>query len=445
MVIVMDNHVFYPLLKKNYPMIVRAEGLYQWDSEGKRYTDACCGAVVSGIGHGVKEVNDAIKKQLDEVAFAHRFKFTNQPVQELASLIAELAPGDINWISFMSGGSEATETAMKMAREYWIEKGRPTKFKVVARWQSYHGNTLGALSMSGHVGRRRRYSPMLAPFPHAVPCYCYRCPFNCQPDTCHLECVHNIEEIILQEGPENVAALIVEPVVGSSLGAAPPKDGYMQELRRICDKYEVLFISDEVMTGMGRTGKTFAIEHWGVLPDMICLAKGVSGGYAPLGAVAVRDHIRAAFLEGSGRFAHGFTFGGNPLAAAAGVAVIKYVLDHNLTEAAAVRGHSLLNKLKKLQTKYPSIGDVRGLGMMTGVEFVADRATKQPFEPALGITDKIVSRALENGLMLYGAAQCVDGVNGDAIMIAPPLNITEEQVDEIVDLLDKTLSQVFSA
>ena len=439
----MDNHVFYPMLKKNYPMIVKAEGLYQWDSNGKRYTDACCGAVVSGIGHGVKEVNDAIKAQLDEVAFAHRFKFTNRPVQELASLIAELAPGDINWISFMSGGSEATETAMKMAREYWIEKGRPTKYKIVSRWQSYHGNTLGALSMSGHVGRRRRYSPLLAPFPHAVPCYCYRCPFDKAPSACALECAKNIEEIILQEGAENVAAVIVEPVVGSSIGAAPPKDGYMQELRRICDKYEVLLVSDEVMTGMGRTGKIFAVEHWGVLPDMICLAKGVSGGYAPLGAVAVREEIHATFRNGSGRFAHGFTFGGNPLAAAAGVAVIRYVLDNKLTETAKLRGQYLLEKLRTLQAKYPAIGDVRGLGMMTGIEFVSDRTTKHPFEPSLGLTDKIVVKALENGLMLYGAPQCIDGVKGDAIMIAPPLTISEAQVDEIVELLDTTLGQVF--
>ena len=439
----MENHVFYPMPKKNYPLIVKAKGLYQWDSEGKRYTDACCGAVVSGIGHGVTEVNDAIKAQLDEVAFAHRFKFTNRPVQELARLIAELAPGDINWVSFMSGGSEATETAMKMAREYWIEKGRPTKFKTIARWQSYHGNTLGALSMSGHVGRRRRYSPLLAPFPHAAPSYSFRCPFKLKPTDCTLECARNIEEIILQEGPENVSSLIVEPVVGSSLGAVAPKDGYMQELRRICDKYEVLLISDEVMTGMGRTGKTYAVEHWGVIPDMICLAKGVSGGYAPLGAVAVTDEIHSAFVKGSGRFAHGFTFGGNPVAAAAGVAVIRYILDNHLVETAEQRGKSLLKKLSGLQEKYVQIGDVRGLGMMTGVEFVADRSNNQPFDPSLGITDKIVAKALENGLMLYGAAQCADGVRGDAIMIAPPLNITEEQVDEIVSLLDVTLGQIF--
>ncbi len=439
----MENHVFYPMLKKNYPVIVKAEGLYQWDSDGKRYTDACCGAVVSGIGHGVKEVNNAIKAQLDEVAFAHRFKFTNRPVQELARLIAELAPEDINWVSFMSGGSEATETAMKMAREYWIEKGKPAKYKVIARWQSYHGNTLGALSMSGHVGRRRRYAPMLTSFPHAVPCYCYRCPFDRRPADCGLECARNVEATILQEGPENVAALIVEPVVGSSLGAVPPKDGYMQELRRICDKYDVLFISDEVMTGMGRTGKTFAVEHWGVKPDMICLAKGVSGGYSPLGAVAVTEEIHATFLNGSGRFAHGFTFGGNPLASAAGVAVIRYILDNRLVEAAETRGKSLLKKLGALQAKHRAIGDVRGLGMMTGIEFVKDLATKQPFDPTDGITDKIVGKALELGLMLYGSAQCADGVRGDAIMIAPPLNITEQQVDEIVALLDATLEQVF--
>lgn len=439
----MENHVFYPFPKKNYPMIVRAEGLYQWDSTGKRYTDACCGAVVSGIGHGVQEVNEAIKAQLDDVAFAHRFKFTNKPVQELAKLIVDLAPKGIQWVSFMSGGSEATETAMKMAREYWIEKGRPTKFKVVARWQSYHGNTIGALSMSGHVGRRRRYSPMLLPFPHAVPCYCYRCPFMLSPDKCSLECAKNVEEIILQEGPENVAALIAEPIVGSASGAVPPHEKYMQELRRICTKYEVLLISDEVMTGMGRTGKAYAVQHWEVQPDMICLAKGVSGGYAPLGAVAVSDEIHSTFLNGSGRFAHGFTFGGNPIASAAGVAVIKYILNHGLIELAAVRGKLLLEKLQGLQKKYQQIGDVRGLGMMTGVEFVSNVETRTPFDPGLGITDKIVGTALENGLMLYGAPQCIDGVKGDAIMIAPPLTTTKEQLDEIVGLLDKTLGAVF--
>jgi adenosylmethionine-8-amino-7-oxononanoate aminotransferase len=438
----MENHVFYPLPRKKYPLIVKAEGLCLWDSDGKRYIDGCSGALVSNIGHGVKEVNDAIAAQLAEVAFAHRFKFTNRPVQELARLIASLTPGDVNWATFMSGGSEATETAMKMAREYFIEKGKPSKYKVVARWQSYHGNTLGALSMSGHAGRRRRYSPLLLDFPHVEPAYCYRCPWGKDVDSCSLECAAAVEQAVLREGPDNVAAVIIEPVVGSSLAAAVPRDGYLQAVRDICDRHDVLLIADEVMTGLGRTGAAFAVDHWGVVPDMVCLAKGASGGYAPLGAVAVRERVYAAFFSGSGRFAHGFTFGGNPLAAAAGCAVINYILANNLVDRARERGRYLLEKLRSLQAEYPAIGDVRGLGLMTGVEFVADRRTKQPFPTSDGLTDKVVNTALGHGLMLYGAGACADGTAGDAVMIAPPLTVTEAEIDEIVGLFGQTLAQV---
>lgn len=438
----MKNHVFYPLPRKKYPLIVRAEGLYLWDSEGKRYTDACCGALVSNIGHGVREVIDAITAQMAEVTFAHRFKFTNRPAQELAALIASLSPGDINWVTFMSGGSEATETAMKMAREYFIEKGKPSKYKVIARWQSYHGNTLGALSMSGHIGRRRRYVPLLADFPHTEPAYCYRCPWGREQATCGLECAAAIERTIVTEGPDSVAAVIIEPVVGSSIGAAVPKDGYLQAVRTICDRHDVLLIADEVMTGVGRTGMNFSVDHWGVVPDMICMAKGVSGGYAPLGAVAVGERIYGAFLNGSGRFAHGFTFGGNPVATAAGCAVIKYILANNLVDRAKERGRYLLGKLHALKERYHAIGDVRGLGLMTGVEFVADKESKQPFPAAAGLTDKIVNTALDLGLMLYGASACADGTAGDAVIIAPPLTVSEAQIDEIMELFSQTLDRV---
>ncbi|MCX7779654.1 MAG: aspartate aminotransferase family protein [Negativicutes bacterium] len=439
----MDDHVFYPMLRKRYPVIVKAKGLYLWDADGKRYIDACCGALVSNIGHGVEEVNEAIIKQLREVAFTHRFKFTNRPVQELATLIADLSPGDINWVTFMSGGSEATETAMKMAREYYIEKGKPSKYKIIARWQSYHGNTLGALSMSGHIGRRRRYAPLLADFPHVPPAYCYRCSWGKKPDTCSLECAAEVEAAILREGPDNVAAFILEPVVGSSIGAAVPKDGYLQTVRTICDKYDILLIADEVMTGLGRTGAAFAVDHWQTLPDMLCMAKGISGGYAPLGAVAVRDHIREAFSNGSGRFAHGFTFGGNPIAAAAGKAVISFVLDHGLIERSRATGAYLLEELRRLAAKHEYIGDVRGLGLMTAVEFVQDKISGKPFAASQGLTDKVVGKALDRGLMLYGAGACADGVSGDAVMIAPPLTVSEAEINEILSVFEDTLEEVF--
>jgi len=439
----MRDHVFYPNLKNDYPVVDKGKGIYLWDIDGKKYIDACSGALVSNIGHGVDEVKEAMTKQLEQVEFAHRFKFTNRPLQQLAGMICDMAPEGIEWVIFVSGGSEATETAMKMSREYFIEKGKPTKYKIISRWQSYHGNTLGALSMSGNIGRRRRYAPLLADFPHVAPPYCYRCPFGKDPKLCNLECAQDIENAIIKEGAENVAAVILEPISGSSIGAIVPKDGYMQAVREICTKHDVLFIADEVMTGVGRTGKNFAVDHWNVVPDMICMAKGLSGGYAPLGAVAVQDFIHETFKNGSGKFAHGFTFGSNPIAAAAGMAVVRYVRENNLVENSYKVGQYLLEKLNLLKDKYWFIGDVRGLGLMTGVEFVKDKETKEPFEQAKGITDKVVSTALKMGLMLYGAPLCADGTKGDAIMIAPPLTVTEHEIDMIIDAFEEVLNKIF--
>jgi len=438
----MIDHVFYPNLKHEYPVIVKGKGIYLWDTDGKKYVDACSGALVSNIGHGVEEIRDAIFNQLKEVEFAHRFKFTNKPLQELAAKIVQMTPEGLNWVSFVSGGSEATESAMKLAREYFIEKGKPTKYKVISRWQSYHGNSLGALSMSGNPGRRKRYAPLLVDFPHVSPAYCYRCPYDKHQDTCSLECALEIEKTILKEGPENVAAVILEPVVGSSLGAAVPKDGYMQKVREICDTYDVLFIADEVMTGVGRTGENFAVDHWNVSPDIITLAKGLSGGYVPLGAMVVKDFIHETFKNGSGKFAHGFTYGGNPVAAAAGVAVLNYVEKHDLINNSKVMGKYLMEKLQELKEKYEFIGDVRGLGLMTGVEFVKDKETKQPFEDSKAITDKVVNTALDKGLMLYAAGSCADGTKGDAVMIAPPLTVTKEEIDMIITLFEDVINTV---
>jgi adenosylmethionine-8-amino-7-oxononanoate aminotransferase len=364
-------------------------------------------------------------------------------LQQLAGMISDMTPEGIKWVSFVSGGSEATETAMKMSREYFIEKGKPTKYKIISRWQSYHGNTLGALSMSGNIGRRRRYAPLLADFPHVAPPYCYRCPLGKKPEFCNLECAQEIENAIIKEGPENVAAVILEPISGSSIGSVVPKDGYMQAVREICTKYDVLFIADEVMTGIGRTGKNFAVDYWNVVPDMICMAKGLSGGYAPLGAVAVQDFIHETFKNGSGKFTHGFTYGGNPVAAAAGMAVVSYVRENNLVENSYKVGQYLLGRLNELKDKYWFIGDVRGLGLMTGVEFVKDKVTKEPFEQAKGITDKVVNTALKTGLMLYGAPLCADGTKGDAIMIAPPLTITEQEIDIIIVAFEEILTNIF--
>ena len=439
----MKDHVFYPNLRHKYPVATRGKGIYLWDADDKKYIDACSGALVSNIGHGVEEIRTAVSEQLAKVEFAHRFKFSNEPLQKMAELIVNMTPAGIDWVTFVSGGSEATETAMKMTREYFIEIGKPSKYKIVARWQSYHGNTLGALSMSGHTGRRKRYSPLLADFRHCVPAYCYRCSFGLEPADCRLECARDIENAILQEGPENVAAVILEPIVGSTIGAAVPCDGYMQAVRDICDKYEVIFIADEVLTGMGRTGKTFAMDHWNVIPDIICMAKGLCGGYTAMGAVAVKNSIHEAFQKGSGRFAHGFTFGSNPVSMAAGVAVINYIQKHGLIENSMNMGGYLLERLQELAERYSFIGDVRGRGLMTGIEFVKDRETKETFDPKLGLTDKVVSAGMEIGLMLYGAANCANGVKGDCVMIAPPLTVNRNEIDEIIEAFEKVIKEIF--
>lgn len=438
----MKDHVFYASLKATYPVIDRGEGVYLWDTSGKRYLDGCSGALVANIGHGVKEVADAIDRQLRRVAFAHRSQFTSGPLISLAELIAEMAPPGMNWVNFVSGGSEATETAMKMAREYYIERGKPAKYQVVARWQSYHGNSIGALSMSGHIGRRRRYAPMLVDFPHAVPAYCYRCPFDKRPENCALECAADIERAIVSAGPENVAAVIIEPVVGSSLGAVPAPDGYLQAVRDTCTKYDVLLIADEVMTGFGRTGANFGVDHWKVVPDMIVCAKGASGGYAPLGAVVLTDEVHRAFREGSGKFAHGFTYGGNPVAAAAGVAVLEYLKNHDLVNASLERGRYLMAGLKRLQESCSMVGDVRGMGLMTGIEFVSDRRTKEPFPVKSGVTDMVKSVAFSKGLILYPAPGCADGVRGDTVMVAPPLVIKDSEIDELLAIIEETLREI---
>jgi adenosylmethionine-8-amino-7-oxononanoate aminotransferase len=439
----MKDHVFYPDLNNEYPVIERGKGIYLWDTKGKKYIDACCGALVSHIGHGIEEVREAVSEQMRLVEFAHRFKFSNKPLIELSERLIGLAPDGFEKIMFVSGGSEATESAIKMAREYHVERGKNTKYKIISRWQSYHGNTIAALSLSGNIGRRRRYAPMLFDYPHVDPAYCYRCPFAKNSDSCRLECATEIEKAILREGSENVAAVILEPVAGSTIGAAVPKDGYMQAVREICDRYDVLFIADEVMTGLGRTGTNFAVNHWNVIPDIICMAKGLSGGYTPLGALAVKNTVYDAFDKGTRSFAHGFTFGSNPVSAAAGLAVISYIERHSLVENSQIMGRILMTRLYELKEKYEFIGDVRGLGLMTGIEFVKDKVTQEPFKPSEGITNSIVKTALDMGLILYAANNCADGTRGDAVMIAPPLTVTEDELDEILAMFERVLKKVF--
>lgn len=438
----MEKKVFFPNLQKEYPIITKALGIYMYDEDGKSYIDGSSGPLAVNIGHSVPEVVDAISKQLGKVAYAHRHTFANEPALELAEKICGMAPEGMEWVSYVSGGSEATETAIKLAREYWVEKGKTDKYKVISRWQSYHGNTLGMVAIGGTPKMRYRYAPLLKDNPHAEPCYCYRCPYDKCEENCSLECAHNVENLIKREGPHTISCMIIEPIVGPTLGVAIPKDGYLQELRRLCDKYDILFIADEVITGMGRTGVNFAVNHWNVKPDIICMAKGLAAGYAPLGAVVLQDFIHKAFEDGSKQFSHGFTYGGNPMATAAGLAVTEYIAKNNLIQNSRAMGDYLLACVKELKGTRPYMGDVRGKGLMLGIEFVKDAISKTPFEAEVTLTAKMQKACLDNGMAVYGTQACVDGVLGDGILLAPPLTVNKEQIDLIVKILAKAMDEV---
>ncbi len=435
-----DTHVFYRNPFSHYPVVSKGEGPYLYDEKGKRYLDACGGAIVSALGHGVPEIVDALKAQLDSVEFAHTSQFTNTAQEELAKLLADRSPGGLNHVYFVSGGSEAVESAMKLARGYWVQMGRPDKWMVIGREQSYHGNTLGALAAGGNRWRRAIYEPMLFKAPRVVPCSCYRCPFDKDPAHCSIECADDLERAILEAGPENVAAFIAEPIVGATAGALVPHEHYFRRIREICDKYDVLFIADEVMTGMGRCGSWFAIRQFGVVPDMICLAKGLAAGFVPIGATLVHDRIVDTFSNRRHIFQHGHTYMGHPLAAAAGVAVIRYMEQHKLVERSRKYGEELLARLKKALHEHPNVGDIRGKGLFVGIEFVADRATKVPFEPELTFHRVLRDIAFRNGLIVYPMGGTIDGRRGDHVLIAPPFIITRPQMGRLVDLLVKSIN-----
>jgi adenosylmethionine-8-amino-7-oxononanoate aminotransferase len=428
---------------RQYRLATRAEGIYMWDEEGRRYIDGSGGssAVVS-IGHGVREVADAIAAQARTLAFVPMHMFTHRPVIELAHEVALFAPGSLNKVWFVSGGSEATENAVKLARQIQMERGFPQRSIVISRWQSFHGATLGALGFGGHTARRRRYLPVFQNSPHIPPAHHYRCDY-CRGDTpCTLACAAALEHEIRRQGAENIAAFIAEPVVGAALGAVPAPPGYFEEVRRICDEYGVLFIADEVMTGFGRTGREFGIDHWKVEPDLIATAKGLSGGYAPLGAVIARDEDVDLLEERQSSFVAGHTYVGHPVTTAAGLAVLRYIRSHDLIENARVQGERLLAGARELMAHHELIGNTTGLGLMMGLEFVYDRATKAPFPASLKVAPRIGDAALDRSLITYPLQGSVDGVEGDMVKITPPLCITSQEVDELLAILDEAIGAV---
>jgi len=437
----MGGKVFYRDFRKSYKTVAYGKGVYLYDIEGNRYLDGCGGNTVANVGYGVEEIIEAVYAQMKKTSFAHTSRFTSEAQELLAEKVIALSPKGMSRVYFLSGGSEATEAALKMARQFHLETGNSQKYKVISRWQSYHGNTIGALSMSGRSFRRRYYVPYLLDFPHIAPSYCYRCPFHREYGQCGIECAHELERVIKQEGPENISAFISEPLGGSSLaGVYPPKE-YYRIVRDICDRYQVLMIMDEVMTGFGRTGRNFGIDHWDVIPDMIAVGKGLTGGYAPAGGLIVHEKISEAFLRGPGTFAHGHTFVGNPLTCAAALAVQTYIERHDLVKQSERRGELLLKKLKETLDN-GIVGDIRGKGLFIGVEFVKDRKTKEPLDREKKFADTFGDLAFEKGLHILTGFGNVDGVSGDHILIAPPFIISEKEMDELVAILKETLSEL---
>ncbi len=439
------TQAFFPRnFRSVYPEAVRGEGCYIFTADGKRYLDAAGAAAVVSIGHGVAAIGRAMGEQAQKLAFAHTSQFHTGVAETLAARLRALAPKEFREagrVFFTSGGSEATETAIKLARQYFVERGEPARTRIVSRWQSYHGSTLGALAVSGNVRRRATYAPLLPDWGHIPPCYCYRCPLGLAYPECNVACADELETFVLGVKPETVAAFIFEPVVGATLGAVAPPEGYLQRIAEICRRHGILLIADEVMTGMGRTGAHFAVEHWGLAPDMILVGKGVASGYAPLGAVLVAPRVAEAIARGSGAFQHGFTYQAHPVAMAAGLAVLDYIEQHCLFERVARAGSELLQALQPLRG-HPHVGDVRGRGLLFGIEFVKDRATREPFPREANIAERIRQAALDEGVTSYPIQGCVDGDCGDHILLAPPFIISSDEIREVARALIAAVKRV---
>ncbi|TWI59055.1 aspartate aminotransferase family protein [Halalkalibacter nanhaiisediminis] len=432
-----------PNMDDHYPTVSHGQGIYIFDNKGKKYLDGSSGAVVASIGHAVPEIMNSMTEQAQHISFVYRSQFTSAPAEKLADKLNKLVHANQDYYSFfVNSGSEATETAMKTAIQHWQEKGFSTKNKILSRWSSYHGITLGALSLSGHVERRKRFIPLLEQYPSVSAPYCYRCPFQQTYPSCQLMCANELDTVIRRIGSEHIAAFMAEPIVGAAGAVIIPPTSYYEKIKEICDHHHILFITDEVMTGLGRTGKMFGIDHWGVKPDIIALGKGMSAGYTPIAATLASESVMEPILQGSKSIMSGHTYSANPQSAAVALEVLNYIEKHQLVKKSAKHGEYLLQKLKQIQFKYQMVGDVRGKGLMIGVEFVADKTTKVPFTKNVGVTKLVIDTAMEKGLLVYPAAAGSNGGDGDAVMIAPPLVITRDEIDHLVTLFEETIQDV---
>lgn len=419
------------------PMLDRAEGIYMWDTDGKRYIDGSSGAMVSNIGHSNPNVIAAMKAQMDRATFGYRLHFQNEPAEALARKTAELMPDGLDRVFFVSGGSEAVESSIKLARQYAVTQGQESRWKVISRFPSYHGGTLGALAQTGYDPLSKPFAPMLREMPKIAAPLCYLDRDNLSDEERGFKYAELLRDKIVAEGPGTVLAFLMEPVGGASTGALVAPDSYYGRIREICDEFGILLIYDEVMTGAGRTGAFVAAQHWGVTPDIVALSKGFAAGYAPLGAMVAKTSIVDAVLDAGG-FMHGFTYAGNPLACAAGVAVLDELQRQNMIASAAETGGFLKNELTRLMERFPFIGDVRGKGLLLAFELVSDRATMEPLPTELNAFDRLVDLAYERGLIIY-SRRTRGGYKGDHFLVCPPLIVTPDQVGEIIGLLTASL------
>jgi adenosylmethionine-8-amino-7-oxononanoate aminotransferase len=430
------SHILHRSIAGSLPVAASGHGLEIVDSTGKRYLDASGGAAVSCLGHGHPAVTAAMHEQLDKLAYAHTSFFTTEVAEQLADTLIEDAPAGIGHVYLVSGGSEAIEAALKLARQYFVERGQTERRHVIARRQSYHGNTLGALAAGGNEWRRAPFAPLLIETHHIEPCFAYRFQEAGESEEAYgRRAADALEAKILALGGDTVMAFVAETVVGATAGAVPPAKGYSKRVREICDKYGVLLILDEVMCGMGRTGTLHACEQEGIAPDLMTIAKGLGGGYAPIGAVLLGEPIFEAIARGSGFFQHGHTYIGHPLACAAGLAVQQTIKRDNLLANVRTMGAHLRRRLGERFGNHAHVGDIRGRGLFQAIELVEDRLTKAPFDPALKLHAKVKKAAMARGLMVYPMGGTIDGRQGDHVLLAPPFIVNEGQIDEIVERL----------
>jgi adenosylmethionine-8-amino-7-oxononanoate aminotransferase len=430
------THVFHRDPRLKYPTAVRGEGPYLFDKDGKRYLDASGGAAVSCLGHSDPAVITAIQRQLEKLPFAHTSFFTNEPMEELADALIARAPKSFDKVFFVSGGSEAVEAALKLARQYFVEKGEPQRAHVIGRRQSYHGNTLGALAVGGNQWRRKQFEPLLIKTSHVSPCFAYRGKQAGETDVAYGErLARELEQEILNLGKDKVIAFVAETVVGATLGAVPPVPGYFKRVREVCDRYGVLLILDEVMCGMGRCGTLWAFEQEGIVPDLVTVAKGLGAGYQAIGALMVSKEIADTIQRGTGFFQHGHTYIGHAAACAGALAVQKRLHDDGVLKKVIPLGALLEKKLRNAFENHPHVGDIRGRGLFRGIELVEDRATKKPFDPKLRMHARVKRKAMQAGLMCYPMGGTIDGAQGDHVLLAPPFVVDETQLDELVDKL----------